>query len=74
MTSSQVGQRSRVPSKIVDSKHTRVVTILQTEASETPNMSPIGCRFTLEHPDAVCKAVLRDTLLSKRNIFLPSCF
>ena len=44
LTSSRVGQRSRVPSKIFASKHTHVVTILQTEASETPNMSP-SCRF-----------------------------
>ena len=54
LTSLRVGQRSRVPSKIFASKHIYDVTILQTEASETPNMSP-SCRF-------------RDTVLSEKDV------
>ena len=63
LTSSRVDQQSKVASKSLSSKQTHVVTILQTEASETPNMSPV----------AVCK-VPRDTLLSQKDVSVFQAF
>lgn len=71
LTSSRVGQRSRVPSKIFASKHTHVVTILQTEASETPNMSP-SCRFRTRKRSP--QSTKRYSSFSERCLCLPGFF
>lgn len=71
LTSSRVGQQSRVPSKIFTSKHTHVVTILQTEASETPNISP-SCRFRT--PKRSLQSTKRYSSFSDRRLCLPGFF
>ena len=71
LTSLRVGQQRRVPSKNFVSKHNHVVTILQAEAIETPNMSP-SCRFRT--PKSSLQSTKRYSSFSERCLCLPGFF
>lgn len=66
-TASRFGQQNRVPLKIFANKHTQVVTILQMEVSETPNMSP-KCRF--RSPKCSLQSTKRYSSFSESCLFV----